>query len=437
VANSIGFAFFILVNAALFIRPAEIIPEWEDVPVYQIFIMAALAFSLPCVLTQLSMKSLAARPITVCVLGLLVALELSHLVHGRTWHMRMVGFEFAKIVAYYLLLVGLLDTPARLGRFMAWTVFFAFVMVSLAVLNYHQIVSIASLGEGNQDVSEQLAPGVWTATRLVTTGIFSDPNDLCLILLVSAAVCCYELGSHRSRVLRFCWLVPISAFCYAIALTYSRGGLIAMLVGLLVLFRGWFGWRKAILLSVVAVPLVLLLYGGRQTEISGDTGTAQERFHYWSEDMVIFRQEPLFGIGTTILEDQTKRVAHNTYLQCYVEMGFVGGTLMVGAFYSAIGGLVRATGGKPRIHEPELRRLLPYLTAAVAGYATGIMFLSRDQVLPTYMMLGLAAVYLRLVSPHPALVRYRMSPRFVGRMIAVSVIFCVFMYVWVRVSIRY
>jgi hypothetical protein len=53
------------------------------------------------------------------------------------------------------------------------------------------------------------------------------------------------------------------------------------------------------------------------------------------------------------------------------------------------------------------------------------------------MMLGLAAVYLRLVSPHPALVRYRMSPRFVGRMIAVSVIFCVFMYVWVRVSIRY
>ena len=53
-----------------------------------------------------------------------------------------------------------------------------------------------------------------------------------------------------------------------------------------------------------------------------------------------------------------------------------------------------------------MRRLYPFLMASLFAYAIGICFLSRSYIVPTYMMLGLAVVYLRLhatQAPEPIL----------------------------------
>src|SRR5205809_75026 len=101
------FALFILVNATLFIRPAEVVADLEGLPLYEIVILACLVVSLPAVIAQLSTASMIEQPITTCVIGVLVAIVLSHLTHLNFYGARVAGVEFSKVVLYYLLFVGL------------------------------------------------------------------------------------------------------------------------------------------------------------------------------------------------------------------------------------------------------------------------------------------------------------------------------------------
>src|SRR5438270_5770668 len=76
--HALGFALFLLLNAALFLRPAEIVPALYGLEIYLVVILACLAASFPVVLDQLRPAELERRPITVCVLGLFLAVVLSH-----------------------------------------------------------------------------------------------------------------------------------------------------------------------------------------------------------------------------------------------------------------------------------------------------------------------------------------------------------------------
>ena len=59
-----GFLLFVLVNAALFIRPSEIVPALEAIPIYNILISSCLLVSLPVVQKELTGRSLVETPIT-------------------------------------------------------------------------------------------------------------------------------------------------------------------------------------------------------------------------------------------------------------------------------------------------------------------------------------------------------------------------------------
>src|SRR5690349_15113841 len=108
-----GYVLFILVNAALFIRPGEVVPDLEQWPIYQYLILACLVVSCREVLGQLSWEALSRQPITFCVVGLWGAVVLSNLTRLNLYEVRESGFAFGKVVAYYLLLVGLVDSPGR------------------------------------------------------------------------------------------------------------------------------------------------------------------------------------------------------------------------------------------------------------------------------------------------------------------------------------
>lgn len=118
------FFLFLLVNATLFIRPGELIPALYGWPVYNYIILASLLVAAPAVLNQLNEKSLVQNPTTVCVLGVWGFIVFSHLARadfGAAWE---DGFEFAKVVAYFLLLVGVVNTPRRLFTFLGAVVVF-------------------------------------------------------------------------------------------------------------------------------------------------------------------------------------------------------------------------------------------------------------------------------------------------------------------------
>src|SRR4051812_19101285 len=103
----------------LFIRPAEFHPALLGLPIYEVCILSCLAVSYPLVLAEMMPKALATRPVNTCAAGMLAAIVLSHLANGESGPAFEHGVEFLKLLLYYFLLVALVDTPARLERFLA------------------------------------------------------------------------------------------------------------------------------------------------------------------------------------------------------------------------------------------------------------------------------------------------------------------------------
>jgi O-antigen ligase len=429
---------FILVNAALFVRPGEVVPDLEGSPVYQYLILAALAVASPRVLAQFTGRSLASRPITLCVLGLWLAVVASHLATMATIEARLEGFEFGKVVLYYLLLVGVIDSSERLCGFVRWLGYFVVALAGLAVLQYHGFIELPGLGVVSERFFDHESATWTTIPRLCSTGIFNDPNDLCLALSLGTFISLYHVEVHRG-IARLLWLAPPVLFLYTLVLTQSRGGLLSLAAGLLVVGGSRFGWRRAVALAVLVLPALLVFASARQTsfDVTDKENTGQTRVQLWSEGFELFRQSPVFGIGSGEYAEKVGLVAHNSYVHAFTELGFCGGTLFVGAFYSAIAALARLDPRRVFIADPRLRALRPYLLGAVTAYATGLLSLSRNYVVPTYLVLGLCQAFLLQARPVPSRPAPARQPSVAWQLFLPGVVSVAVIYVAIRLLVRW
>ncbi len=431
------FLLFLLLNAVLFVRPAEIVPALLGMPIYEGVIIACLVSASPAVLEQLGPRSLARRPITLCVLGLAAAVVVSHLAHFDTYSAREYGLDFAKVVAFYLLLCGVVSTPRRLRAFLAALPVFAVVVTALAVLAYHGKIDIPDLEPLSETWADPDTGEEIVALRMRSTGIFNDPNDLCLLLVTSIVLSLYHLTNPAQRLLALLWLAPLALFGYGLMLTQSRGGFLALLAALAALIASRLPWRKSLPAAVVVLPLLFVLFGGRQTSLTTAEGTGQDRVQLWSEGLTLFHQAPLFGIGRGEYLEQVGMVAHNSFVHAYVELGLFGGTLFLGAFGLAAVALWRLRSRTFAILDPEVRRALPYVLAVVVGYAAGVLSLSRPYVVPTYLVFGLACVCGRVALAGNAAPVLAVSGRLAARLAVCSVAFLALTEVYVKIVTKW
>ncbi len=414
-----AFLVFVLVTGTLLVRPADLVPALDKLPIYNVLMVTGLILAWGKLTREFRSETLAATPLSACVVGLFGMLVLSNLVRLDFTSVKETGVEFAKVVLYFLMLLAVVDTPARVRRFLTWMTIFAMIVAMAALLQYHGIINLPALETLERVDYDDDGEGKVTL-QLRSVGIYNDPNDLCLLLVIGLVISLYEI-LEKKGVRRILWACPLVVLFYALLLTKSRGGLLALLVALFVLFVNRFGWKKAIILGALGMPGLLVLPGGRQTEISVGQGTAQERMEKWKEGLILFTHRPLTGIGVNRYADEVGLVAHNSYVHAYVEMGFPGGTLFVGLFYFAFEGLSLKYHRRTRVADAAFLRLRPYLTAMVAGYATGIFSLSRDYIVPTYMVIGIVAAYQR-IALDPAQARdFRVGKHQVKRLLVVSV----------------
>src|SRR5688572_25947577 len=106
------FALFLLLNVALFLRPQDLFPSLAAIPFYNILIVANLVVSAPVIIHQIR-TGWKYAPATVCVAGVFAALVLSLLAKSDFAGAWQWGLEFAKIVAYFLLVIAVLRTTRR------------------------------------------------------------------------------------------------------------------------------------------------------------------------------------------------------------------------------------------------------------------------------------------------------------------------------------
>jgi hypothetical protein len=428
--NGLGFFLFILVTAVLYVRPSEVIPALLGWEIFQVLIILCLLASVSDVLAQVAGRVLEERPATACLLGLLLAVVLSHLSHLQMLDALASGYEFFKIVVYYLLLVALVTTPARLRTFLFWLTIFTAVATLLAVLDFRGTITLPRPPPPPGKMP--LPPPGDPERRLVGTGIFQDPNDMCILVVAASIFCLYWLTERQAGLARFLWLGPLALFAYAFRMTQSRGGLLALLAGLGVVVRFRLGWGRTLALAALGVPLLLVALGGRQADISTQTETGQTRIQLWSDALVFFRQAPLFGIGMNTFDQMSDHVAHNSYLQAFAELGAFGGVLFLGVVYAPLAALYRLGTGGRQLLQPELRRLHPYLLGAVVAWAVGMMFLTLNYLMPTYAMAGLATAFLPMAAAWPPPPAERFDLKLLTRLAVAGVCFLLAMQVFVR-----
>jgi O-antigen ligase len=436
------FAFYLLLitNAVVFIRPTDLIQGVEKFPLYEILILLTFIDWLRGRQITPAMRA----PSAIAAFCLWPLVILSHLSHGNLYLVRQNAIGFAKTLIYFLLLLAYVTTAARMRVFLKWMTLSVIALTGLGLLSYHHFIDVPALAPYQEQQLDQIGPdgNPIRLSRLCSVGIFNDPNDLSLMLCVGFMLSLYWLhegqSPKRGRKIpwRLRWAPMCAMFLYAIQCTHSRGGLIALMAGLLAFIIARFGIMRTLPLCAIVLPAILLLFSGRQTDISTDKETAQDRIHLWSSALEDLRTNPL-GIGMNQFVEQNRLVTHNSYLQAFAELGFIGGSLFISAFVYSIWAMARLKKFAPFMDDPALARFHPYLLGGFTSYAVGFMTLSRDYVEATYLMLALVAIYLSIADACRPGCMPRVSGKLVKWGIGVGVTYVVVMYLFINVTAKW
>jgi O-antigen ligase len=424
-AGRAGFIALLLACAALLVRPSDLYPQLEYWPAYQTIILCCLAFSVRPVVGQL-VGDVRARAITLLLITFGASVVISHLVRGNLYALRMGGFEFFKVIVFYLVVLATIDTVSRLRVFLLALSAFTLILAMIAVASYDGLLDVPALESIRQaDMSNE--GGI--VRRLVGTGVFNDPNDLSLLLVVAIGCCFCFATTTTSKWIQLGWWLPIGFFGYAVMLTYSRGGLIALVSGAAVVMALRIGFWRTALCAAVFLPVLLMVVGGRQTHIdfANPEDTFQTRLDRWSDALTLFKGSPLVGVGQDQQVERFGTVAHNTYIQNFAELGLVGGACFLGMIGLSFVGVKRIDRSRA---DPMLVAFRPYIAGIIAGYAIGLLSLSRGYTISTYLVIALAAAFVNLSPRAQPLV---LSGSFFQKLTVASLAMIVGTYIFVRV----
>jgi hypothetical protein len=436
----VDFALFILVTAILRIRPTDIIPGLEEVHLYEITILSCLVVSLDKMASELTAIFAGRRPITSFMLGMLVVIPISDLVNGDMELAVDQTIAFIKIILYYLLAVGIVNSPRRLKWLVIWLVLIDLVPTCLSLLDYHGFIYIKGFDHA-QYIGKEYDPvsgGMVEARRLAASGLFGDPNDFAQILNTGVMFCLGFLMEKGAGLARVTWLAPLAASCFALWKTGSRGGLLGTFGGLAILFWNRFGLRKMIIFGLVLSPMFLYFVSGRMAQLSASQGTGLSRVEIWHGGFVALRHSPvLIGVGANRYVETVGRATHNGFLCAFVELGFIGGACFLGTFYYALSSLWRLQSSSFTIQDPVVRRLCPYVFAATVSFVINEMSLTHPLIIVTYMMLALANACVRLADPQFTRKGALFSGKLVLDVMKVSAIFVIGLFIFTKYTLHW
>ena len=431
-----AFWLFILLNVVLFIRPAEIVPAVAALPIYQIVILACVAATFQKILNQLDLNYLKRNPISACVVGMLAAVAMSHMSHLYVWGTRNYTTEFSKTIIYFLVLMAVVDSVRRLEQFFLCLLGILTVMAAISMAHQYDYIYIPELDSLTQREVDEETGEIREFPRLQSTGIFNDPNDFGMILVVGVVLSFHRFS--RANIFERVLLIALAAlFSYMIYLTKSRGAALAFVAGAGVLVYAKWGLRKALFASVIILPVGAAIFMSRD-DGGMEEGTAQARVQLWAEGMALVKEAPLFGLGSHYTyADEVGQVAHNSFVHCYAELGLLGGTVFFGCFYCAFMLMWQHIRDPEVLADPKLRARTATALAILTGFTVSMLSLSRAYVVPTYMVFGIVAATARLNGVSVDLPLPRLNFKYSQRLVQASALFFVVTYVYIKFAVRW
>jgi O-antigen ligase len=302
-------------------------------------------------------------------------------------------FTFAQLATISLMVSSVVDTPAKI-RGVYWAiVLWSFLSTLLAIAWYYMGVTP------------------------VAVGLIGNRNGLAGAINV-AIVCAYLLHqATESRPARLFLASTLPVFFLGLALTFSRAGMIMLLVALLCVWYRVLLEKKLLVLvaSMIMLCIITLVLphtfwvraGTILPAIERQEGTFGVRVELWRVAMKMIEDRPLTGVGPGNFslafaryargEMMTKNLdAHNTYLSVASQMGLVGLGLFLLIEVHALVQAFRASraGRESGLRDLELFALVLMICLVLA--MTGSLVSSVESNKSLWIFFGLAASLSRM-----------------------------------------
>jgi putative inorganic carbon (hco3(-)) transporter len=388
-----AFGFLIVYVTMLLSRPQE---WYEPVRGFELVNVAAILTIFATFISQSPNRQLSVtlsrNKYARLMWGLMAAVVLSQVAHGRLHSGFDALWEFSKVSVLLFLTMTLVDNPRRL-RQMMWV-----IVISAAIFCIHGILQIKT-GYGFADI-EPFGSFFDADFRVQGTGMFQDPNDFAMLYIVAIPFVFTFLQTETMVLGKFFVAASFPAMLYVLYYTQSRGGVVGL--GAMLLAYVWFSTRNTILRILVASAVLsaVVAFGPSRARETVYEGSAAGRIIQWGNGNQFLKQSPLFGIGYGRWLDYSDTVAHNSFVTCYGELGLFGYS-----FWFALLWLVSRSVYKIVRLEPldrGTRRLAIGLFAALAGFYASSFFLTRTYNPFLYLMLGLGIGLIRYVDRQPS-----------------------------------
>jgi putative inorganic carbon (hco3(-)) transporter len=267
-------------------------------------------------------------------------------------------------------------------------------MVGQAVIAFHtgwnyEVFVVAQRLDGFDTEGQRLSFG-----RVVALGYLNDSNDFAQFLIAVAP----WLWPYwrRGRFLRnWCIVVfPTLLLLYGVMLTRSRGGVLSVLLIMMLRLRENMKWFRnlgpAVAAGCIGVAMLAAgVTGGR--EISTGEESAASRIEAWHAGLDMLRSHPLTGVGFGSFMDYHVRVAHNSYVHCFAELGLLGYFCWLALLLLIHSRLVALT--QIDTTDSETAEISPWAAAfrySFYGFLAGAFFLSRTYTPTLYLLVGFA-----------------------------------------------
>jgi putative inorganic carbon (HCO3(-)) transporter len=393
--NSFAYWALVIFFFLYFYRPEDVIQVLYVIPVAKIAGILAFFGLVVAIGTQGTFKIPKAIKF---LLALLVQMCLT--VPFAVWRggaVDMITNRISKTVIAAILVSMVVSTLAELRRFL-WIQTSAVAVVSVAsvLLNHRRDGRL----EG------------------VQMGILQNPNDLALNIAIVFPVC-IAFMLHARGFRKAIWIIAMMFMLVAVVLTYSRGGLLALLICLSLSLweyglKGKRYYMIGVTVAVLLVGLGIVIFNPSyrlrvesialgDIEGSHDKGSREARQMLLKESIVQTFKHPLFGLGpgNFAVVNGSWMVAHNTYTELSAEGGILALVFFLLALRSAFKNVAMARKSERYQTDADYRLFTQALFAGLLAYMTGACFASTEYNLYPFVMIGYTCVLVGLSQPVP------------------------------------
>jgi O-antigen ligase len=394
-----AFTGLFIFTLVLYVRPNELFPGalgW--LPLAKIVALTTLAIYIGSKLG--AGERLTIWPIEMKMLAVIIVLGVAFLpiAYSKDRAVEILTDSFLKVATIFVLMINLIDARARLRS-----------MMKLVVLcgTFIALATIATRFTG--DLGEQLTES-GTRVEGIVGGIFGNPNDLAtafdLLLPLALALALTSRGLKR-----IIYLIASAIITFGVIITFSRGGFLGLVAmgGVLLWKIGRRNRLATVLVTLLAAGVFISVlpsgYSDRiltifQTD-KDTTNSAQERTELLKRAFEVAGNNLVIGvgIGNYPFYSLRQRMAHNSYLEIWAELGLLGLIAYLTMLFAPMRSLRRIARDVARKDAPadrEIYLLTAGVQAAMVAYLVCSFFGSVQYQWFVYYIIAYAVALRRL-----------------------------------------